>query len=146
MPSCSKWEEIKTSEILLQKEWIRIHKECLREDREGCHKMTYHGENVNWYWWYINLSRIDHCHELTWRCGSLKRYSLYAKSWGAWHSWAASEWMKSGTRHVLLLSACKKSRLSVIHSFPHAYFTYTAATTYSPVRCISRALAELILT
>jgi hypothetical protein len=35
---------------------------------------------------YIYLSRIDHYHELTWRCGSLKRYSLYAKSWGAWHS------------------------------------------------------------
>jgi hypothetical protein len=29
---------------------------------------------------------IEIFHELTWRCGSLKRYSLYAKSCGAWHS------------------------------------------------------------
>jgi hypothetical protein len=32
--------------------------------------------------------------------------------------------MKSGTRHVLLLSACKKSYLSVFLSFIHSSIIY----------------------
>ncbi|KAJ8949556.1 hypothetical protein NQ318_016186 [Aromia moschata] len=42
------------------------------------------------------------------RCCSLSKCSLYAASCGAWHSWAAREWIKSGTRQAtMLLASCR---------------------------------------
>lgn len=48
------------------------------------------------------------CDSEPWRWGSDNRYSLYEINWGAWQSCAASEWIKSGTKQVLLLSAWQK--------------------------------------